>query len=143
MTRIATPAMLRALAALRDDPLAVIHPTTLRSLRRHGWASGVFDGRWLVTQSGYDMLKCAPSQAVVPPAIEAPVPGPDWSRQLHKYAQSKAIPIHLDISGPPCSACAHWSPQIKRGHSGLGYEGVRLCDAEAMHRDFSCFKHKG
>lgn len=46
------------------------------------------------------------------------------------------------ISEPPCKVCKHWNPQVtfRNGPEGQIPDGVRLCHAQDMHRDFSCFK---
>lgn len=46
------------------------------------------------------------------------------------------------VSGPPCTACKHWKPQVQFIHTALGfmYDGVRCCHSEDMHHDFSCFR---
>lgn len=48
----------------------------------------------------------------------------------------------LPIVEPPCKECKHWNPQVtfRAGAEGQIPDGVRLCHADSMHRDFSCFK---
>ena len=51
----------------------------------------------------------------------------------------------VDIKEPPCLFCKHWSPQrFFEGTDGrnIAYGGVRLCHADNMHPDFSCFSTK-
>ena len=46
------------------------------------------------------------------------------------------------ITEPPCKRCRHWKPEVTfRGTpQGQVPDGVRLCHADNMHQDFSCFK---
>lgn len=51
----------------------------------------------------------------------------------------------LDISEPPCKNCINWHPQQTFNSCvGKGFIpcGIRLCHAEKMYRDFSCYKEK-
>lgn len=50
----------------------------------------------------------------------------------------------LDIEGPPCKNCIHWNPQphFVDGHKGCEIQGVKLCHADEMFNDFSCFKER-
>ena len=53
----------------------------------------------------------------------------------------KVLTMPLDVTGPPCSDCAHWRPEAKFD-TRWGLDGVRMCHAEEQHRDFSCFKDR-
>lgn len=45
----------------------------------------------------------------------------------------------LPIKEPPCSRCQNWRPT--RQHDSAGkFIGIRLCQADEMFIDFSCFK---
>lgn len=48
----------------------------------------------------------------------------------------------LDIDAPPCVHCKFWNPQpeASKGTTGFVYYSVKLCHAEMMHKDFSCFR---
>lgn len=51
------------------------------------------------------------------------------------YAKDAEV---LPIQAPPCSGCVNWRPL--RVHDCLGaFIGVRLCQAQEMAVDFSCF----
>jgi hypothetical protein len=61
----------------------------------------------------------------------------DWNP--HKeFAQDAG---RLAIEAPPCPNCANWRPTRQYNSRGE-FQGVRLCQAEEMHIDFSCFKRK-
>ncbi len=48
----------------------------------------------------------------------------------------------LNIPGPPCKGCRFWAPRrwyYENGKEAGGYIGVRLCWAEKMQFDFSCY----
>jgi hypothetical protein len=55
-----------------------------------------------------------------------------------EYAQDAEI---LPITEPPCQRCANWRPTRQHGSRGE-YLGVRLCQADEMRIDFSCFQAK-
>ena len=45
----------------------------------------------------------------------------------------------LPITEPPCKSCHYFNPKkeyLKGGH----FNGIRICQAEKMFPDFSCFK---
>ena len=44
----------------------------------------------------------------------------------------------LPIQSPPCPGCKHWRPTRQHDSAGA-FVGVRLCQAEEMAVDFSCF----
>lgn len=46
----------------------------------------------------------------------------------------------LPVVGPPCADCIRWKPVRVYDHSL--YSGVKLCHAENMWHDFSCFRNK-
>lgn len=48
----------------------------------------------------------------------------------------------LPIWGPPCQWCDYWRPRLRIGvddQKGLYHNGVKLCHAFKMYRDFSCY----
>lgn len=45
----------------------------------------------------------------------------------------------LPIEAPPCSGCRNWKP-VRQHDSRGAFIGVRLCQAEEMMLDFSCFE---
>lgn len=45
----------------------------------------------------------------------------------------------LPIKEPPCKHCANFYPIAQYGTEGV-FQGVRVCHAEDMHHDFSCFR---
>jgi hypothetical protein len=47
----------------------------------------------------------------------------------------------LPIAAPPCPGCKNWQPAQQFSPRGE-YLGVRLCQAEEMAVDFSCFMAK-
>lgn len=55
-----------------------------------------------------------------------------------EYQQEAEV---LPITAPPCQNCANWRPTRQHGSRGE-YLGVRLCQAEEMWVDFSCFTAK-
>ena len=48
------------------------------------------------------------------------------------------------VDAPPCPYCVYWSP--KRQHEAINgrvfFNGVVLCHAKEMERDFSCYRAK-
>jgi len=56
-----------------------------------------------------------------------------------KWQPWKDYDIAVNITEPPCKKCKHFMAQISYYPSGL-FEGVKLCHAEEMFQDFSCFK---
>lgn len=61
----------------------------------------------------------------------------EW-KPSEQYAQPAE---RLPIDAPPCPGCANWRPT--RQHDSRGeFIGVRLCQADEMHLDFSCFQAK-
>lgn len=44
----------------------------------------------------------------------------------------------LPIAAPPCQFCEFWKPQ--RIYEDGRYAGVKLCHADEMHFDFSCYR---
>jgi hypothetical protein len=52
-----------------------------------------------------------------------------------QYAQDADC---LPIVEPPCKGCANWRP-VRQHDSAGRFLGVRLCQADEMHLDFSCF----
>jgi hypothetical protein len=71
-----------------------------------------------------------------------------WEPWMDHQADSSLLDIP-EITEPPCKNCVHWRPQrvfksSKQSTAGKGqrFEGVRMCHAEDMHEDFSCFKAK-
>lgn len=59
------------------------------------------------------------------------------------YRQLPKIPA-LKISEPPCRHCRHWRPEpnIKVHKGAQVVQGIVLCQAENMHRDFSCYDER-
>lgn len=53
------------------------------------------------------------------------------------------LPV-LPISEPPCKWCNYFKPQVLYRHTvnGFEYDGLRLCHADEMNADFSCFEKK-
>ncbi len=45
----------------------------------------------------------------------------------------------IAVSGPPCIHCEHWRPRALYTASG-SLDGVRLCWADGMFSDFSCYE---
>lgn len=50
----------------------------------------------------------------------------------------------LDVAAPPCVDCAHWSPEFifMQYENGQKQNGIILCHADTMRRDFSCFDQR-
>jgi hypothetical protein len=50
----------------------------------------------------------------------------------------------LPITAPPCPHCKCWNPQPRYwpGYHGFVFNGVRLCHANEMEHDFSCFQRR-
>lgn len=51
----------------------------------------------------------------------------------------------LPVSAPPCPGCAYWHPvnrYVSYGMYFAKWDGIRLCHAQEMERDFSCFREK-
>jgi hypothetical protein len=44
----------------------------------------------------------------------------------------------LDVAEPPCKHCARWAP--RRWYESDKFVGVKMCHAERMHSDFSCYQ---
>lgn len=44
-----------------------------------------------------------------------------------------------DIHEPPCKECQYFTPKAVTDKFG-NFNGVSLCSAREMYRDFSCFK---
>ncbi len=42
------------------------------------------------------------------------------------------------VDGPPCIHCEHWRPRALYSAGG-NLDGVRLCWADGMFTDFSCY----
>ena len=59
-----------------------------------------------------------------------------WTPATDYEREPEVLPIYA----PPCPECKHWKPV--RMYDGARYDGVRLCHAEDMLRDFSCFELK-
>ena len=59
------------------------------------------------------------------------------------YRDLPSIPP-LDVSEPPCPQCKYWRPQPKVAmvKGAQVVQGVILCHAEDMYRDFSCFEQR-
>lgn len=55
-----------------------------------------------------------------------------------KYDVVTPIP---GIEEPPCKHCAHWGPRVLTDNHGE-FAGVRMCAANDMHSDFSCYRPK-
>lgn len=53
------------------------------------------------------------------------------------------VPV-LAIDMPPCSDCQYWKPQriYINLSTGVQFDGVKLCHANDMHNDFSCYKER-
>jgi len=49
--------------------------------------------------------------------------------------------LNIPIAEPPCKNCAFFKPRFDFSVDGK-QNGVRLCQAERMYNDFSCFKEK-
>lgn len=61
------------------------------------------------------------------------------------WEQFKADQEVLPIPAPPCPSCRYWHPI--RNYVNLPsyfgqFDGVRLCHAQEMERDFSCFRDR-
>lgn len=61
----------------------------------------------------------------------------NWN-PAQQYAQDAEV---LPIPEPPCRNCANWRPTRQYGGRGE-FLGVRLCQADEMAIDFSCFRKK-
>jgi len=51
----------------------------------------------------------------------------------------------LDVAGPPCAHCKFWKPQhmyMYIATVGNVFDGVRMCVAEEMEHDFSCYAER-
>lgn len=62
----------------------------------------------------------------------------DFTNQLLTYAKTLQPPA-VPIDAPPCPDCAYWRPQVITQKDGRTRQ-VRLCVAEFMHFDFSCYE---
>ena len=51
----------------------------------------------------------------------------------------------IPFEGPPCRACACWSPRRvpESSEKGFAFGGIRLCWSTKMYSDFSCYVHRG
>ena len=61
-----------------------------------------------------------------------------WSNAEKQCAEKIPDALRLTVPAPPCPDCAHWRPLIKLRDKGE-FDGIRLCHAEEMFRDFTCF----
>jgi hypothetical protein len=48
----------------------------------------------------------------------------------------------LNIQEPPCKGCKNFTPRSTTDNKG-NFNGIALCSADNMYRDFSCFKVRG
>lgn len=49
------------------------------------------------------------------------------------------------VKEPPCKVCVHFKPELELAHhksDKVLFMGVRICHADEMFQDFSCFKAK-
>ena len=54
-----------------------------------------------------------------------------------KYKDTAPMRIE-EIIEPPCKLCKYFSPRVLTNSLG-DFDGVRMCVAEEMYSDFSCF----
>ena len=62
----------------------------------------------------------------------------EWNKV---YRELPDIPA-LKVPEPPCSHCRYWRPQprVVMLKGAQVVQGIVLCHAEKMYRDFSCFE---
>lgn len=63
-------------------------------------------------------------------------------RELAETARAD-VPT-INVWTPPCSDCLHWNPQVLFRNSPIGQVagGIKLCHADKMFSDFSCYQDK-
>lgn len=57
-------------------------------------------------------------------------------------ASLSTLDPELPIKAPPCPGCHFWNPRREFVQGLLQMSGVKLCHAQEMHHDFSCFQNK-
>jgi len=65
----------------------------------------------------------------------------EW-KPWDEYSEEQArAALSILVEWPPCQHCKFWRPQIDvdKVAGAQRYNGVILCHAETMYRDFSCF----
>ena len=66
-----------------------------------------------------------------------------WNSKVKEvYGKAGPLVVVSDIKMPPCHACEYFSPRIKTDPRG-NIDGIVICIAKELFRDFSCYKEKG
>jgi hypothetical protein len=63
-------------------------------------------------------------------------------KAIREAKKTRQFQVLLALDGPPCPRCFYWAPTLTRSDDPEDPGEIRLCQAEVISCDFSCFRPK-